>query len=437
MVPVRPRRQRSSPSNPRLRVLIASHSHPEVTNGGSEIAAHEIFRALRDRDDCESWFLGCDRTANHAGATFSQPYSDREYVYNARAFDWFKFANHDLRFRAEIERLFIALAPDVVHFHHFANFGVEVFAHLRRVLPNCKIILTLHEFLAICHHFGQMVTTRHFNLCHRATDARCHDCFPDIDRSDFFLRKRYILRFLELVDVFVAPSTFLAERYVAWGLPADKLIVLENLMPSVPPASIPVPASNQTLRIGFFGQISKLKGIDVVFDAAAALARQKTDEISFEIYGDYRGQPPEFQTEFLDRLQKADVNVRFHGPYDRSRVDRLMQSVHAVLVPSVWWENSPVVIQEAFRNRRPVICSDIGGMAEKVRDGIDGFHFPVGSAMALTALLRGLVVDRSILSDLSAGLTGPKVVASSLDDYLALYRGMRLPTPGNVIAASG
>jgi glycosyltransferase involved in cell wall biosynthesis len=100
-----------------------------------------------------------------------------------------------------------------------------------------------------------------------------------------------------------------------------------------------------------------------------------------------------------------------------------MQSVHAVLVPSIWWENSPVVIQEALRNKRPVICSDIGGMAEKVRDGLDGFHFPVGNSIALASLLRELATDRTILSDLVSQMPGIPAVHSTLDAFLDIYRG--------------
>jgi glycosyltransferase involved in cell wall biosynthesis len=400
---------------------VASHSHPEVSNGGAEIAAFQLFRGLQDHPDCEAWFLGCDRSAgaDRPGATLSQPYSDREYLYATGAFDWFKFANRDPRFRVEIERLFAELAPDVVHFHHYINFGVEVFQHLKRVAPDCKIVLTLHEYLAVCHHYGQMVTKGHANLCYQATPGRCHACFPEYGKSDFFLRKLYIERFFDLVDEFVSPSHFLAERYIAWGIPAEKMTVLENLMPAAPKAA---PPPSGTLRLGFFGQISKLKGIDVVFDAAALLAKDEVAAVSFEIFGDYRGQPPEFQAAFLERLAGASANIRFNGPYDRQRVNRLMQSVHAVLVPSIWWENSPVVIQEALRNRRPVICSDIGGMAEKVRDGVDGLHFSAGSPVALASLLRGIIDDRAILGDLTAGLTGRPAVSAGLDDYVSLYR---------------
>ena len=420
---------RGAPNLPqprKLRVLVASHSHPEVSNGGAEIVAFELFRTLQARGDCEAWFLGCDRTLaeERPGAVLAQPFSAAEYIYCTGAFDWFKFANPDPRFRGEIERLFLRLAPDVVHFHHYINLGVEIFQHLRRVLPNCRIILTLHEYLAICHHFGQMVTTQHQTLCYASGPRPCHDCFPEVGRSDFFLRRRYIERFFGLVDRFTAPSQFLANRYVAWGISADRMTVLENLVPPAPPAPPLRIAATEALRIGFFGQISDLKGIGVLLDAAAILEAEANTAVGFEIHGDYRGQPPAFQAAFLDKLAAAGRNVRFNGPYDRLQVDRLMRSVHAVLVPSIWWENSPVVIQEALRNRRPVICSGIGGMAEKVRDGVDGFHIPATNAMALASLLRRLALDRTELTSLADRMTGQPADAATIEDYLRLY------TPG-------
>jgi glycosyltransferase involved in cell wall biosynthesis len=395
-----------------------------MSNGGAEIAAFQLFRGMQAQADWEAWYLGCGRysDADLPTTVLSQPFSDREYLYVPGEFNWFSFANRDSRFPREIQRLFGELSPDVVHFHHYINFGVEVFHHVRRVVPECKILLTLHEYLAICHHFGQMVTKPHRNLCYQSSPIRCQRCFPEFSRSDFFLRDRYIKRFLNLVDVFVAPSRFLAERYIAWGLPQAKIVVLENVIPPAPAVIPAAPVAEGPLRIGYFGQISALKGIHVLFDAAEILAEQGRTDLAFDIFGDYRGQPPELQAEFLERLQKVGRNVQFHGPYDRQRVDRLMQSVHAVLIPSVWWENSPVVIQEALRNNRPIICSDIGGMAEKVRDGIDGFHFPAGSAMALAFLLRRLAVAPELLAQRAAQMRAQPAPPSTLDAHIRLYR---------------
>lgn len=391
-------------SSRQLRVVVCSHSHPERTKGGAETAAFRLFQELGDRQDCEVWFIGCDASAAAVkpGAVFSQPYTEREYIYGGSKFDWFKFANSDHRFPSEMERLLASLSPQIVHFHHYANFGVEVFAHVKRAAPQSKTILTLHEYLAICHHFGQMVTKPHRNLCYRSSAMRCCQCFPEFDKSDFFLRKRYIERFFDLVDGFVAPSQFLLERYTSWGLPPERMTVIENPVSRLQGKMTYGAGGTLPLRLGFFGQISTLKGIDVVLDAAQLLLEQGRLDVIFEIHGEYRGQPREFQEVFLERLKKIGQNVRFHGPYDARRVDELMQSVHAVLVPSVWWENSPVVIQEALRNRRPVICSNIGGMAEKVRDGIDGFHFPVGSVVDLVSLIRRLAAGPETLGQLVA-----------------------------------
>lgn len=420
-----------------LRILIVSHSHPEVSNGGAEIAAYQLYKGLLGHHDVtHAWYLGCDRDggADKPGAVLTQPFADdREYLYSTGAFEWFKFANRDPRFPKEFKKLLAELQPDVVHFHHHINLGVEAFQHVRTVLPQAKILLTLHEYLSICNHYGQMVTKGHFNLCYESSPARCNKCFPEFSKADFFLRKLYIDRFFRLVDTFISPSHFLAERYIDWGVPAGKMTVLENMMPPINRGEIPSPSAEGSLRLGFFGQISKLKGIELLFDAAAILEKEGVTNVSFEIFGDYRGQPPEFQDGFLRRLEKASENIRFNGPYDRQRVDRLMQSVHAVLVPSLWWENSPVVIQEALRNRRPVICSDIGGMAEKVRDGVDGFHFAAGNPLALVCLVKRLAADRSLLAALTASLAGEPELVSGLDDYLGVYRDLTsVPVNGGV-----
>jgi len=193
--------------------------------------------------------------------------------------------------------------------------------------------------------------------------------------------------------------------------------------PNRPPARGLV-EDRDLLRVGFFGQVSALKGINVLIEAAQMLEEMDARNIVFEIHGDYSGQPPEFQAEFLARLSKAGHNVKFYGPYDQKRVDQLMQAVDVVLIPSIWWENSPVVTQEALRNRRPIVCSDIGGMAEKVRDGLDGFHFPVGNSVALASLLLKLVKTPGKLTALAETMQMPPSVEETTARYTQLYASL-------------
>lgn len=407
----------------KLRVLIIAHSHPELSKGGAEIAAQILYRGIVARPGYRAWFMGCDRRERRSDTAITQPFDNDDYLYSTGEFDWFKFANRDPRFPEAFTELLTELKPDIVHFHHYINVGVEAFLHVKRALPHAKIVVTLHEYLAICNHHGQMVTKPHRNLCYEGGPKKCIECFPEFDESDFTLRRRYVRHFFDMVDHFISPSAFLATRYVRWGLHESRISVIENLIRPVTSEPAPyVPSPNTALRAGFFGQLSFLKGVNILLEAARQLENLEQFDIAFEIFGDYRSQPPDFQKELLERLEKVGPNVRFRGPYDETRVDQLMQSVDVVVVPSVWWENSPLVIQEALRNRRPVICSDIGGMAEKIRDGIDGFHYHVGSATDLVAVLRRLADDRDLLRTLTETIRKPPQASEVVDAHLDLYR---------------
>lgn len=407
-----------------LRVLVMSHLDPRLSKGGAEIAALQLYEELKSRPGVSAWLLtaSAHRIEQREGVTFGQPFGADNFVYYSRTMEWFTFSNPHAEMRAAFVELLHELKPNVVHLHHYINFGVEMLHAIRAALPDARIVLTLHEYLAICHHQGQMVKNPSFSLCDRATPQDCHRCFPDKSPQDFFLREMYVKRFLRLADAYVAPSQFLARRYVEWGLDPDRFAVIEN---GVPDRSVaheqPYPALEHGVVFGFFGQISRLKGIDVLFDAAEQLG-PAAETVQIEIHGDVSAQPEAHQQAFRKRLDAAPRNLRFVGPYDNARVGQLMQSVHAVVVPSIWWENSPLVIQEALANRRPVLCSDVGGMAEKVRDGIDGFHFRVGNGWSLAMLMRRLAGDPTLLSHVQATMAPAPRLARTTDALVALYR---------------
>ncbi len=410
-------------------VLVMAHAHPRLSHGGGEISAYAMFAGLRARGGA-AWFLGCGgpRGEGRLGAALSQPYGPREYLYAPAApFDYFKFANRDPNFPPALAALVAELRPDIVHAHHYLRFGVEAFGIIKRASPATRIVLSLHEYLGICNNHGQMVKTGGHRLCARSGPAECAGCFPAHSPADFFLRRRYIQAHLADIDLFLAPSAFLAARYAAWGLPEDRIVVLENMPPAAPAddagsgaAPFPAIAGGRPVRFGFFGQLSPLKGIDVLIEAARLLQAGGA-RASVEIHGDASNQPAEFQEAVRVALAGAGPAVTYHGPYENAQVRTLMRQVDAVVVPSVWWENSPVVIQEAFAAGRPVICSDIGGMAEKVRPGIDGLHFETGRPESLAAMLAALAARPETLGELAATLGRPPGPDAMLDAHLAAY----------------
>src|SRR5690606_24699095 len=108
---------------------------------------------------------------------------------------------------------------------------------------------TLHEFLAICHHYGQMVRRGSFVLCERSGPRECARCFPDQSPQNFFLRKAYIMRYFREVDHFISPSEFLAGRYVEWGLERSRIAVIENGSRPVVQGTVLGDTSDRVLRL--------------------------------------------------------------------------------------------------------------------------------------------------------------------------------------------
>lgn len=407
-----------------MRVLIISHMHPRVSRGGGEIAAYQMYETLREMPDVKAWFVGASggKIMAPLGTSVFQPFGPDEFVLGDPAYDHWSHTSHSAEFAQEFRTLLKELKPDIVHFHHFANIGVEALLHVRQAAPQARIVLTLHEFLAVCNHLGQMVKRPTLELCQRATARDCARCFPERTENDFFLRQLYLQRFLNLADHIIAPSRFLAGRYIEWGLDAKRISVIENGQPSKPVASLP-PRSTSTLVVGFFGQLSVLKGVGVLLDAVDELLLEppKLRRVRIEIHGDASNQPPELHKLLEARLKPGNSMVTFCGTYENDQVQRLMQGCDAVVVPSIWWENSPMVIQEAFSARRPVLCSDIGGMAEKVRDGLDGFHFRARSGAALADLLRNLADEPERLDAIQETLVQPPLLETTVLETRGLY----------------
>ena len=397
-----------------MRVLIVCQGHPSLNRGGNEIAAFELFTQMNARPDCEAWFLGC---AGGGGGgvelrgRITQPFTEREYIYAPSVADWFGFTNRDPLFPAEFSALIEELAPDVVHFHGFGNVGVEAFAIARRAAPTASILLTLHEYAAICAHHGQMVKRPSRALCEAASLRACSQCYPEHGPTGFFVRDTYIRACFEHVDRFIAPSAFLRQRFIEWGIASERITHVPNV---IAPGSGPTEPreADGLLRVGFFGKVTPMKGIGLLIDAARLLHEGGNQAVRIDIHGTLEGQPDDMRAETEQALRRLPPNVHVNGPYDPADVDALMRRVDAVVVPSIWWENAPVVIEEARRNGRAVICADIGGMAEAIHNGVDGFHFKAGDPAALAQLMGGLSALPYQLSELrldgqiNSGVTG-------------------------------
>ena len=395
---------------PRKRVLFVVHNHPKLLAGGVEIYLGALHEELSRSDDFEPMILaraGRPFTATdayHPGTPFTTvDGAPNQYLLytDMEDFDYFwgRLSGKDVL--AEHFRDFLlAHQPDVIHFQHTAYLGYDMVRVARNTLPHTPIVYSLHEYLPICHRNGQMIRTGNDELCEEESPRRCHECFPDISPQAFYMRKRFAQSHLALVDRFTAPSEYVKQRYADWGIPASKIVV--KGYPSAPRCD-PPPRDGAHNRFAYFGQLNPYKGADVLLRAMDLLGEGFDGHLS--IYGaNLDKQSPDWRERFQALLDMDRSTVTFAGEYRHSELGKLMAQEDWVLVPSIWWETGPIVVLEAFHHGRPVICSDIGGMSEKVTDGVNGLHFRTGQPDDLADAMLRAAETPGLWEEMQAGI---------------------------------
>ncbi len=420
------------------KVLYICHGHPDLVAGGAEIFAYELFKAVRDGGRLEPFFLGRTgppRSRPHIGTPFlTVTGNTQEILYYTDHFDHLlqsqRNKHHLTVFFDELLRV---LRPDVVHFQHTVHLGMEFIRQVRNTLPDTRIVYTLHEYIPICHANGQMVRTKDLSLCDRASAQRCHQCFPDIAPTEFKMRELFIKSHFALVDVFLTPSRFLRQRYVDWGIPEDKIFFLQNgRVPQVEAAPRAVRNGESRTQFGYFGHINPYKGVLQLLQAMKMLGDDAMGEIHLFLHGaNLDMQTDEFKKSFQRLVAECEDNVTLLPEYKAHEIPSLMEAVDWVVLPSIWWENSPLVIQEAFMHKRPVICGNIGGMAEKVRDGVDGLHFRVGDPRDLASKMVLAARTPELWEKLRNGIEPVFSIEEATRTHVALYTALleRQPLP--------
>lgn len=405
-----------------MKVLVAAHNHPALHPGGTEIFAHDLFRAYQ-RAGCDALFLGATnhihREARPGTSFQSIGTTGDEILLWSGHFDRFYMSQVDLYgIVPDIVELLRDFRPDVVHLHHLLLLGAE-FPHIvRRTLPECRIVMTLHDYYPICHHDGLMVRTTNKELCYGASPDRCHSCFKEIALDKFVLRERHLKSLLSTVDGFVSPSEFLKQRYVDWGLSEHLISVIPNGQPERVPIKRPE-APRAKPVFGYFGNLNPWKGTTVLLEAAKQLISEGLD-FELRVHGAAPFQSENFIAD-VDRLfAETYPFVQRRGAYRREDIAQLIASVDCAIMPSIWWENAPLVIQEAQGQNCPVITSNIGGMAESIEDEVNGLTVTPNDPMALASAIRRMAEDADLCQQLSSRARHPDTIATTAAKYLDL-----------------
>lgn len=411
-----------------LRVLSLVHNHPSFHPGGAEIYTLDLHRAMRDSSRFESLLVAAAagrHFPHHLGRPFYRVRENdpSELVWSVPHFDHFYFTSHVKEsYTQQLRSLLESFQPDVVHVQHTLGLGLEALTEIRHTCPSAAIVYTLHEFLLICYSRGIMLRRGTEERCSEATPWRCRQCFPERSVEEFVLRERFIKTQLDTVDLFLAPSRQLKQRYVEWGI-APERIRFHDYGRKIP--SPPSTESVDTRRFAFIGQAMRHKGILVLLQAMKILIDRGHEDITLYIDGtnmDFDGD--DYIEEVKRRLEECEGRALLRGSYTLDELPGRLESVAWVVVPSIWWENSPLVIQESFMHRRPVICSDIGGMAEKVDHRVNGLHFRAGDPVDLADVLAEAAGNDELWNRLHKGIPPILRLEDALAELEEIYRGL-------------
>ena len=231
--------------------------------------------------------------------------------------------------------------------------------------------------------------------------------------ADIERRLDAVRRVFDHVSLFVAPSAALGDEYLALGLPPDKLRVADY---GFVPLDRRRRQRGSTLRIGFVGTLAWHKGAHVLLEAVRGLPLARLD---VRLAGDVHVFPDYVAD--LRRLAEG-LPVTFTGRFERADAARIYATLDVLVVPSLWPENSPLVIHEAFMAGVPVVGARIGGIPELVRDGATGLLCDAGSATALSDALRMLVDEPDRVREFRARILSAPGVKTIADEALEWER---------------
>jgi glycosyltransferase involved in cell wall biosynthesis len=287
--------------------------------------------------------------------------------------------------RQKFRRLLDRVQPDIVHLQNIHGHLTPsvIFEAKDHGLP---LLWTLHDYKLICPNTtflidrtGQVCEACGSSAYYQPLLKRCKK--GSLAASGLASLEAYIhswLRVRDRVDAFLVPSLFLRDKLLSRGFAPERLHHLPNFVPDTWFMACGLTQARNYIL--FMGRLEAIKGIACLLEACRLVP-----DIRLVLAG---SADAAVQLEWLGKLPP---NAEYVGFKQGEELRRLVCGAAAVVVPSIWYENQPLGIIEAFASRRPVIASNLGGMAELVIDQERGLVVPPGEPRALAEAMRWLV----------------------------------------------
>lgn len=343
------------------------------------------------------------------------------------------------------------LSPDIVHVTHLVNHTAALLEETRAL--GIPTVATLTDFFGFC--FNNKLEAADGTLCAGPNRLRsnCVACYlkaantplriatghlpyPSLTWAAMGLATRGLVplnpvksrgfvhdlverpdvlgALYENYDAMIAPTHFLRDAYVRNGFAADKLHV-SHFGVDVKAIEKPARAASGPLVIGYVGQIAKHKGVDLLVAAVSELPPEK---VVLRVYG-----PEDQDHEFMRRVRSlSGANVSFHGTFKPESISDVMAGFDVLAIPSVWYENSPLVLLNALATQTPVIVSDVQGLTEFVEEGVNGWSFRRADLADLRRLLGRLAEQPDMARGAKTTTSYKRTSMDMTADVEAIYR---------------
>ena len=403
--------------------MIVVHAHISESFGGTEHAAFALHNWFYQQTDqtIESWIIspgdpGLSQNDRHdlRIRSASQPLNLR-------------CSNPEQR-DAQLKPLLERIQPHIIHLHHYIHFGIDLFEALGRLCPAARIILTMHEYLLLCPNDGQMITRPQQQICTKPSSHNCKECFPFRRQDDFTQRKHATQQALNNCHALISPSAWLLQQFQQHRSIQQPTAVIENGLPmqllsAMSSSDAAQPSDPPSLnRFAFFGRASERKGLLILLRACYQLSLSHPGRFDLQIHGGGMEQEPAaIQHRIHHLLNACEDHVQIVGRYQQHDIPQLMNQCDWVIIPSIWWENSPVVIQEAFAAGTPVIGTGHGGIAEKIEHR-GGVCFRNGDARHLASRMAEALGNQQLHQSLVNQMIRPTSIQDCADQHLTFYR---------------
>lgn len=290
----------------------------------------------------------------------------------------------------KLKKLIKEEKPNIAHLQNiYHQISPAVIKVLRK--HNIPMVMTLHDYKLVCPNYRLFNRGR---ICQRCQGGRFYQCLfgrcmgGSFFRSFIAMAEAYLhQKTYQQVDLFISPSLFLKKTFENFGL-KGKIIHLphffarQNIKPKLP-KNLP---DNYLLYVG---RLSEEKGIDTAIKALRIFHNQnRNSNLSLVIAGEG---PLEKELKDLVKRLKLEDRIYFIGRQSVEYVHGLIKRSTAVVVPSICWENFPNTVIEASMLTKIIICANMGGMPEMVKDGQTGFLFKAGEAQNLADIIAKVI----------------------------------------------